>query len=647
MLITSHRALACLALVPVIAVAQVPTANDFARHASVYEVSLSPDGKHIAMTVPTPDNRETRLVIAALDGSGNAQTLRFGNLEHVSSIAWTADDRVTLARARNVPLQPRPYSLGQLFSTDLTGKDQEVLFGYFRDKNMTTARRKDEGFASLAKVLDDEPGKALIWFQCWNCGEKPDTVVYKVDTRTGNRQEVDRVKDSANLYFDRSGHARIKVGNNDDDEPVLSYRRTPASSWERMPKALAGYDISDVFFDATGNEVLASISDAGEAPTWYRLDMSGGTRTPLAYRAGFDSPYMPHAGRNGPPIATISVAAKPSVQYLDPGSEYAKLHAGLMKAFPGQLVDFDDFTRDSRKVLFRVFSDRQPVKWYLFDRDSNQMSLLAESMPWIKPDQMAPVTPIEFKSRHGETLYGFITSRGPGPKPMVVMPHGGPHGPYDQWMFNPDAQFLASRGYAVLQVNYRGSGGRGTNFEKSGYREWGGKMQDDIADAVQWSIDHQVADPTRICTYGASYGGYAALMQPMRFPELYKCAIGYVGVYDLGIMKKEGDIPRGEFGRRYLERVLGSDAAQLKAWSPAQNVERIKVPVFLVQGESDRRVPMPQFNALKNAFAARGVPVETMVVPGEGHGFYDVKNREELYRRMDAFLAKYMGTGNK
>ena len=271
-----------------------------------------------------------------------------------------------------------------------------------------------------------------------------------------------------------------------------------------------------------------------------------------------------------------------------------------------------------------------------------------EAMPWLKAENMAPSMPFTFKSRDGLTLHGFITARpGGDPKPMIVMPHGGPHGPYDSWTYDSDAQFLASRGYAVLQVNFRGSGGRGKDFLESGYREWGGKMQDDIADGVKWAIDNKQADPARICTYGASYGGYAALMQTIRYPELYKCAIGYVGVYDLQVMKKEGDITDRNSGRRYLDRALGTDEALLRAWSPAQNVDKIKVPVFLAQGSIDKRVPMEQFNALKNAFKAAGVPIETMVAQGEGHGFYKPENRAELYKRMEAFLSRHIGAGAK
>ena len=149
------------------------------------------------------------------------------------------------------------------------------------------------------------------------------------------------------------------------------------------------------------------------------------------------------------------------------------------------------------------------------------------------------------------------------------------------------------------------------------------------------------------CTFGASYGGYAAMMQPIRYPGMYKCAIGYVGVYDLDVFKKEGDIKDRASGRRYLDRVIGSDPAQLKAWSPARNVDKINIPVFLVQGSVDKRVPMDQFNALKDAFNAAGTPVETMVAQGEGHGFYKPENRAELYRRMEVFLNQHIGPGAK
>ncbi|TKR33801.1 S9 family peptidase [Luteimonas gilva] len=622
--------------------AQTIPALDFAKHPEVYEVALSPDGKHVALTVPNADGTETELRIIPLDG-GKLQVLRFGKQNHVSDIVWTDNERIVLARARNMPLRPRPYSTGQLFSTNLDGSDQESLFGYFRDNGRSTAKRKDEGFADVVKVLDKEPGKVLVSFSCWDCGEDPDTVIYKVDTATGNRQEVERIDKPAGLIFDNTGRARIKTTLDANDEPVLAYRPTADNAWKAMPKSLAGYTVSAATFGSDDNTLYAEVSDAGEAAKMYKLDLAAGTRAPLPSLPDAELSYYDTEGRDGPPFAVTYVATKPSVQYLDGASEYAKLHAGLMKSFPGELVTFNSFSRDGNVVLFQVWSDRHPPAFYVYNRSSKNAQLVAESMSWIKPAQMAPVRPVSFQSVDGTAINAFYTAQPGSAKPLIVLPHGGPHGVSDVWGFDPDAQFFASRGYGVLQVNYRGSGMRGRNFEKSGYREWGGKMQDDIAAGVKWAIDNKLADPHRICTFGASYGGYAALMQPIRFPELYRCAVGYVGVYDLVVMKKEGDIDDTKSGRRYMDRALGTDEALLIANSPARNAAKIKVPVFLAQGAIDRRVPMAQFNAMKDGFAANGVKVETMVAPGEGHGFYKPETRADLYTRVEKFLQENNG----
>lgn len=624
--------------------AQTLPVEDFARHAEILDVSLSPDGKHVALTALTADGMETQLQIVPLDGSGKTQTLRFGPRNHVTDVAWITDEQIVVSRARMEPLLARPYSLGELMTADIHGKNQKTLFAYMRDTFTRRGQRKDEGYASLVKVLDDQPGKALVSFSCWACGETPDTVIFSIDTLTGKRTEVERVAEQASFVFDRNGVARVMAARNDDDEPILSYRPTAASTWMPMPKALAGYSMGNGSFETDNNMLFALVSDSGEPAQLYGLDLAAGTRSKLAGRDDVGVAYLLDSGRNGVPFAVVHDAGKPSIRYLDPASPWAGLHAGLMKQFPGELVRFIGFSRDDSIVLFAVESDRHPGAYYVFDRTQMKVQLIAEVAPWIKPGQLAPVRSLEFKARDGGVLFGFLTSRGTGPQPMIVMPHGGPHGVYDRWQYDADAQFLASRGYAVLQVNFRGSGGRGENFIKQGWREWGGRIQDDIADGVRWAIEQKIADPARICTYGASFGGYAALMNPIRYPELYRCAVGYVGVYDLDVMRQEGDITRIRSGRRYLDRVLGTDPQTLASNSPARLVDKIRIPVMLIQGKDDVRVPMAQFDALKDAFGAAGVPVETLVIDGEGHGFYKPENRAELYRRLEAFLALHLGT---
>lgn len=624
-------------------------AIDFARHAEVSEVSLSPDGKYVAMALPSADGMETQLNIVPLDGDGKVQALRFGRQNHVTDIVWSADDQVVVARAKMEPLEARPYSFGELMSSDVNGKSQEVLFAYLQGTTARAILHKDRGHATVVKVLDDEPGSVLVEFTAWPTSrgdEDRTTSIYKVDTRHGGRKEIEQSKETATFMFDHSGRARLKVTRDDNDDPVLAYRPGAGDDWKPVPESLAGYSMALLHVESDDNTAYASITDEGEPNQLYKVDLAKGTRVKLAGRDSEEIARVLYAGHGGAPFAVIYDAAKPSIQYFDPASEWAQLHAGLLKSFPGQMVSFLDWTRDNRKVLFSTWGDRHPGAWYVMDRDANKVRLVSEAKPWLKPASLAPSTPVSFTTRDGITLHGLYTApAGAGPKPMVVMPHGGPHGVYDSWSYDGDAQFLANRGYAVLQVNYRGSGGRGKDFIESGYHEWGGKMQDDLADGVNWAIGQKLADPDRICTYGASYGGYAALMQPIRYPGMYKCAIGYVGVYDLQVMKKEGDITDRASGRRYLDRVLGTDEAILRAWSPAQNVDKIKIPVFLAQGSIDQRVPMEQFDALKGAFTDAGVPIETMVAKGEGHGFYKPENIAELYDRMEAFLDDHIGAG--
>ncbi|WP_140908323.1 alpha/beta hydrolase family protein [Cognatiluteimonas lumbrici] len=627
------------------AAAQVPV-EDFARHEEISSASLSPTGEYVALAVPTEDGMETRLHVVRLD-NGDTQVLRFARGQHVTDLVWSDDEQIVVARAKMEPLKARPYSYGELMSTDVKGRNQETLFAYVPDSGTRRGRRKDEGFASVVKVLEQEPGMVLVDFTAWADSRRDEdrtTSIYKVDTRTGRREMLEQTRETATFQFDHSGRPRLRITTDDNDDPVLAYRPTPGSDWQPVPGSLAGYAMSLRYVAPDDNTAWAMIVDRDEPAQLYRVDLAKGTRERLAGRPDVEIASLMYAGHDGPPFAVVYREDKPMVQYLDTASEWAGLHAGLLKAFPGQMVSILEWTRDDRKLLFFAWSDRNPGSYYIFDRDTNRVKLVNALRPWMDAATLSPSRPVSFQSRDGLTLHGVYTApAGDGPKPLVVLPHGGPHGPYDTWGYDSDVQFLASRGYAVLQVNYRGSGGRGRAFMERGYGEWGGKMQDDIADGVRWAIDEGLVDADRICTYGASYGGYAAMMQPIRYPELYKCAIGYVGVYDLEVMKQEGDITDRASGRRYLDRVLGTDTARLKAWSPAQNVDSITIPVLLVQGNIDKRVPMEQFDALRKAFEARGVPVETLVARGEGHGFYKPENRAELYRRMEAFLDKYIG----
>lgn len=627
--------------------AQVIPAEDFAKRPEAWETSLSPTGQYAALAVPTPDGSETQLQIVEL-ATGKTQAMRFGRQQHVVDVVWTADDQLVVARARLEPLKARPYSLGELMTTDIHGKNQDVLFGNIPDDGNKRGRRKDQGWSSIIKVLNDEPGMALVDFTCSNCGEEPDTVIFKVNTRTGERKEIERGNQLANYSFDRTGEPRLRRTWGKDDEPVLHYRRDKGGEWLPLPTSIAGRLIYGARFDTDNNTVYALVMDALEPAQAYRIDLKAGTRTKLAGRDDVEVSGFLYEGREGVPFAVLFDAAKPILQYIKPESEWAQLHASLMKSFPGQMLSFNSFSRDGNKVMFSVWSDRNIGSFFVYDRATKALQKLIDYKPWLKPESMAQTKPIEFTTRDGQKLFGFYTAMGTGPKPMVVMAHGGPFNVYDSWGFNSDAQFLASRGYAVLQVNYRGSDGRGEAFARSGWKGWGTTLQNDIADGVQWAIANKLADPNKICTYGASFGGYTALIQPILNPSMYKCAIGYVGVYDLPLMRKT-DKRDGVSDRtkRFFDRTLGSDMDALAAVSPVQRVNDLKVPVFLVHGEDDQTADFNQYKAMVAALKTAGRPAETFVVPGEGHGFVKPENVAELYNRMEVFLNRHIGPGSK
>ena len=259
------------------------------------------------------------------------------------------------------------------------------------------------------------------------------------------------------------------------------------------------------------------------------MDFTKGTRVKVAGKADQDVSPTQVSGNKGTPFAVVYDAGRPAVEYVAPDSDVgASCTPALMKRFPGQLLHVQ---RLHPRRADRCCSMCTPTATRACTTSTacwtKTISLVAEYQPWIKPENMAPMQPVEFTAKDGTKLFGFYTAKGTGPKPLVVMPHGGPIGPYDNWGYDSDAQFLASRGYAVLQVNYRGSGGRGFNFRAGWIAQWGALIQDDIADGVRWAIAQGKADPAHVCIYGASFGGYSALMNPLRNPGMYKCAIGY------------------------------------------------------------------------------------------------------------------------
>jgi dipeptidyl aminopeptidase/acylaminoacyl peptidase len=349
---------------------------------------------------------------------------------------------------------------------------------------------------------------------------------------------------------------------------------------------------------------------------------------------------------------------KPQIIALDTKAPRIQLLAGLRQALTGVQVNITSWTKDGTEAIVRTWSDTQPPIYYLYTaKPKPNLGILFQETPWIKSDDLSAMKPIHFKSRDGLTIHGYLVlPRGKKAKnlPMVVYVHGGPYGIRTNWGYNPTSfdsvaeQILANHGYAVLSLNYRGSGGYGLKFLTAGFRHWGDTMQNDLADGVNWAVKQGYADRDRVCILGASYGGYAALMNSERFPDQYKCAVGYDGCYDLQVHRsRTTDTARSAGGRLYLETVLGHNAKQLRAFSPADSADKLKIPVFLLHGGRDERCPVKGYDEMKAAIQKHGTPLKTLYESNEGHGFYKLDHREKAWKEMLAFIGKYIGSDAK
>jgi len=305
---------------------------------------------------------------------------------------------------------------------------------------------------------------------------------------------------------------------------------------------------------------------------------------------------------------------------------------------------FKHVNEDRDKIVFVVSAPNLPARYYMFEPETKKATFLLDAYPDIDSSGLAMSDAIELTARDGTVLRGYITlppGRAAKNLPMVVVPHGGPHA-RDMWGYDPLAQMLAVEGYAVLQINFRGSTGYGTDFRDAGYGEWGRKTQEDIIDATRWAVNEGLADQDRLAIFGASFGGYSALQAPILEPDLYKAAIGYVGVYDLDMLYTTGDIETARWGEAYLDTTLPDNQKDRIAQSPAQNVDKLEAAVFIVHGVDDFRAAFEHAEALRDALDAIDYPYEWLAKDGEGHGFYDVDNRTELNNKVLAFLEKHL-----
>ena len=617
----------------------------FASRSLVSNPRLSPDGQYLSVRTDSPSGDMHALAIYRLSDMKVVSLLRLPIYEVPVNTVWVSPDWLVVELGKEFGSLDKPLATGEVISSNIDGKRQHYLYGYKPVGRRVATGQDDEGFGSIVGLPPKANGSFYLSEAPWSNENR--SLVYNVSAEHDTRDLVaDMNVANMNFLIDPAGKAAFAFGDNSDFEYV-AYRQVDGQ-WKPLDAQQVGQRFAPFDYAPDGQDIYAWWSKDGGPLELIEENQNGSDRKILAQDSFANIGDLQWTAPPRQPFAAITESGIPKPIFIKANLPAAQIYQALAKSFPGEFVDFINFSKDGGKLLFFVSSDRDPGAYYLFDVKTRNATKLLGVEQWIKPADMAERRPIRFKASDGVELDGFLTippHRDLTNLPMVLVPHGGPHGVQDTWFYDDDAQFLASRGYLVLQVNYRGSDGRGPDFEQSGYLKWGTRIQQDLIDGVKWAVSQHYADPNRLCVYGGSFGGYSALMSVIRAPHLFKCAIGYAGIYDLKMMYKKGDIGSSQFGRSYLSTVIGKNDADLDANSPDKLADKIDVPVFLAHGKEDKRAPFAQAEAMRDTLEAAHKTCEWMAVPKEGHGFYTEADRADFLTRMQAFLEKYIGPG--
>ena len=444
---------------------------------------------------------------------------------------------------------------------------------------------------------------------------------------------------------DHNGKLRIAT-TTDGVNTSLLYRKTEHEEFKLVTTCNFKEALQPLMFTFDNNFIYVSSNVGRDKASIVKYDPENNREIELVYENPEVDVDDLLSSKKRKVITGVSfITEKRNYYFFD--EQRKKLQNELEERLPGYEVVIADRNKNEDKVLIRTFSDKSRGAYYFYDINTNDFFKIAEVSPWLVENSMAEMQPIKYKSRDGLTIHGYLTlpkNFEPKNLPAILIVHGGPWA-RDNWGFNPEGQFFANRGYAVLQINYRGSTGYGRKFWESSFKQWGRKMQDDITDGTNWLISSGIADENKIGIYGGSYGGYAVLAGLAFTPGLFACGVDYVGVSNLFTFMNAIPPYWKPFLDMFYEMVGNPDVDKdlLKETSPVFHVDKIKAPLLIAQGANDPRVAKNESDQIVEALKKRGIDVPYIVKDNEGHGFHNEENRFEFYRAVEVFLGKHLG----
>jgi len=631
-----------------------PPAADFVRHAQLQGLVVSPANTHAALLVTNDKGRKVAVVIDLAKPEQQTVIAGYADVD-VTSVSWINNRRLVY----------QAYEPGFLidiekagtFAVDLDGNNQRQLISWRSDNEVTGSnirtRMLTRGWYYWQAARDGSSDVFVYRVQDGNKGRAARELA-RLNTEDGRWRRLNEGQPAGvdNWVLDDSGELRV-VSATLDGRQRLYWKPGDAAEWQLLDDqpALGGATIDPLYIEGDGT-LIVSAAPGRDTTALYTYDPRRKKLSdePLVAVAGFDvGGGLVTDPRQRQLIGVRVMADQQRTVWFDEGLDAAQrvVDASLPKDRNNRLVCGDCV--GAARFVVHSSSDRLPGEYLLYDVKQRRVSPLGVQRPWLAEATQGRRSFHRVAARDGLLMPVVVThpaEAAPGqPLPTVMLVHGGPWVRGTDLAWSAEPQFLASRGYRVLEVDFRGSTGLGGKHYQAGWRNWGTSMQDDLADALAWAGREKLTDPARVCIYGASYGGYAALMNPIRYPDLYRCAVSHVGVTDPMLLFSGNWTDIGEEYRRHSMRTLigdpDQDAERLRQASPLHRVAELKLPVMIVQGRQDRRVPPVHADRFVSAARAAGVSVERHDYE-DGHGFYIPAYHTDFLGKLEAFLARHL-----
>ncbi len=601
--------------------------EDFFRNPEKTDFKISPDGQYLAYLAPW----ERRLNVQVLKiGEDRSTRVTNATQRNIAGYLWAKNNRL-------VYLQDQAGDENfQAFAVDADGGNPKDLTPFPQVK------------VHILDDLEESPDEILI---AMNRRDPKFFDAYRVNVNTGALKMVGENPGNITGWLtDNNGRLRVAVAT-DGLTDTLLYRGAEAEAFRPVAQTNFKDALAPLYFTFDNRFLYVATNLGRDKQAIYRYDPEKGEKLDLIFEnPEVDVSALLRSKRRQIITGVSFFTDKRQYHFFD--GDRQKLQEDLERRLPGYEVVAADGqnmqSKDETRVLVRTYSDKSLGAYYYYDRAKGEFRQLVQVSPWLHESELADIKPIKYQARNGLTIHGYLTlPQGADPKnlPVVINPHGGPWA-RDHWGFNPEVQFLANRGLAVLQMNFRGSTGYGKAFWQAGFKEWGRQMQDDVSDGAEWLIKQGIADPKRLGIYGGSYGGYATLAGVTFTPDLYACGVDYVGPANLFTLLASFP-PYWELERQKFYEMIGDpvkDEKLLKEVSPYFHADRIKAPLLVAQGANDPRVKKAESDQIVQALEKRGIKVEYMVKDNEGHGFHNEENRFDFYRAMERFFGAHLGS---